>query len=168
VDELRRCPVTKVQKSRGAGSRQETWYWGAKTGDENDYGSYAMNGYFYDGGWASGQADVDNAFKDLVSVDFPSKTPVFCDGMWPDAWPKAGQRVARNLETGDNGSGMGRVSLARHNVNAKFDLSNRPSGQFGAAINIGFIDGHAASVPLEELYAQYWHATWVVSPTPPP
>jgi hypothetical protein len=36
-----------------------------------------------------------------------------------------------------------------------------------AAINIGFDDGHAQMVKLNNLWSLYWHYDWQPSATPP-
>ncbi len=59
VDELRRCPETQVQRANLAGRIDETWYWGRATKDENHYGSYSFNYWFY---------SEDNAYGHLYDT----------------------------------------------------------------------------------------------------
>jgi prepilin-type processing-associated H-X9-DG protein len=46
---------------------------------------------------------------------------------------------------------MGRFMIARH----------------GKAVNVGFADGHAATVPLRELWTLRWNPRWI-APNPLP
>ena len=164
VDELRRCPETKVQRAVNPGRVDETWYWGnySQPQNENHYGSYAFNYWLYAKDNAfGGSYDSSKLYADASDVDLPVATPAFCDGNWPDIRPDTGQTLASNLITG-SGSGFGRISLARHGSIGTADLTNvNPSGDVPGSINVGFIDGHAATTPLKELLYLSWSKIYV-------
>jgi len=139
-------------------------------------GSYCVNGWLYRLESSPGAADplggmsgfvpggaAANKSKFLQPVAKRSdQVPAFCDSTWVDTWPdnNATNRVPPTLGDGDRsqqglGSAsnfMGRVCIARH----------------GRAINVCFLDGHAGTVPLQELWNQRWHATYTPpNPSPP-
>jgi prepilin-type N-terminal cleavage/methylation domain-containing protein/prepilin-type processing-associated H-X9-DG protein len=122
-------------------------------------GSYGFNGWLYswndkhDGkggpsptsiGFAGGTWD-NTRFKVPVTRR-STEVPVFCDSIWVDFWPQKDDQPPQapsNLITGGYGGGqsmMARICIARH----------------GRAINIAYADGHAATVPLQQLWQQYW------------
>jgi len=170
---LRHCAATRIQTVRGAGTWNETWYWGGQSGNSNHWGSYALNGWFYAGGWEPYlglAADPAKAFKSAAAVAQPAKSPVFMDGIWVDAWPQATDRASANLQ-GVATAGMGgmhRIQIARHGnrpspVPAAYDVTK----PLPAAINAGFFDGHTEPIRLENLWRQYWHVDYVEPPVRP-
>lgn len=80
-----------------------------------------------------------------------NKIPVFADATWVDAWPRAEDRTPPNLRDGDRGR-QGRQYGAGENMLGRFTIARH-----GRAINIGFMDGHAETVPLDQLKRQTWH-----------
>ena len=164
IDQIRVCPVTKekiAKKRRDAvsGSLDETWVW---EGNKHHFeGSYAMNGFFYSGDWPSSWGRNVLAFRLEGELSNPSRTPVFCDSIWVDAWPSATDKPAKNLFTGDNFSdgGIARLAIPRHGGSpAVSRTSNWPVSQrLPGAINVVFADGHTDLVKLEELWNLEWH-----------
>jgi prepilin-type processing-associated H-X9-DG protein len=149
----------------------------------NQTGSYGFNGwlYYYNtaappsrgsptsstspplAGYPNPKADwfdVPNYRKRSAEV------PVFADSIWVDGWPTWLDSVPHNLNVGvylnsntqipdQSRAGlrghMGRFAIARH----------------GKAVNVVFADGHAATVPLRELWSLYWFPRYV-PPNPLP
>jgi prepilin-type N-terminal cleavage/methylation domain-containing protein/prepilin-type processing-associated H-X9-DG protein len=127
-------------------------------------GSYAFNGWLYyyntDGerGWpddlVAGMSN-DDALRFWkyrffnAPVERSSEVPCFMDSAWIDTWPDSSQKPPLTLYAPPSlvvqGNMMGRICLARH----------------GRAINMSFCDGHAATVPLEQLWALYWRPGYV-------
>ncbi|HUB25293.1 MAG TPA: prepilin-type N-terminal cleavage/methylation domain-containing protein [Tepidisphaeraceae bacterium] len=131
-------------------------------GDGNSYypGNYSNGGV----PWARG------AFIQLPWAGLPSSTvPVFSDSIWVDGWPKEcdyyggapGDTSGASLYTGElscnntlgaGGSiGINRVCIARHNG--------------GEYINVVFLDDHAETEPLHNLWSLNWHRDWNQNPT---
>lgn len=167
ADKLRICRVSRVQTAKGAGSWNKTWYWGAQSGNTNHYGSYAINGWLYAGGWENflGLAsDPRKAFRTESAVVQPAKTPTFMDANWPDAWPEAIERPVPDLANGmpQGAGGMGRIMLARHG-NSPTPPPSRidTAATIPGATIMGFMDGHTEPVRLERLWQVYWHAGYV-------
>jgi prepilin-type N-terminal cleavage/methylation domain-containing protein/prepilin-type processing-associated H-X9-DG protein len=124
-------------------------------------GSYCLNGYLLrlhsSGNNGSLVAGSQAGSKDRLLVPpfrNSSETPVLSDGVWSTGWPKETDAVPDNLydparlngaNMDINYSNMARICVARHFF----------------AINVGYLDGHAATVPLPELWQTRWHRQWV-------
>lgn len=77
-----------------------------------------------------------------------SSIPILCDGIWQDGWPQENEgppAAPRTILTGDKNGNMTRVCIARHN---------------GAHVNVVFVDGHATTVNLQDLWTLDWHRDW--------
>lgn len=125
-------------------------------------GSYTFNGWLFrnqTNSAATLQSDgLTNPAPGLwnLPANQSSTIPVFCDSIWFTAWPQATDTPA-NLYTGDmnNSIQMRRVCIARHKNSNK------------SSVNIGYLDGHAAPVSLQQLWTQKWRADWI-APQPLP
>ena len=165
---VRFCPVAQYSKQNPTmGSATAAWVWAGPndptTGIPEWSGSYTLNGWMYGGGFAQDNRPLeDKAFKRESQIAFPSQTPVFCDGMWLDAWPQETDPPARNLIQGGPVVQMTVITIARHGVGPKASFANwpAPATTLPGAINMGYCDGHVSSVPLEQLWQQYWHIGW--------
>ena len=63
---------------------------------------------------------------------------------------------------------MGRITIGRHGNLSGVDLARvNTSGSLPGSINMGFIDGHAATVPMDDLWEQYWHLGYEPPPQRP-
>lgn len=177
VRKVRLCPVAPYSKQLPQGSATTAWVWpldaamDAGTGEPIWDGSYALNGWMYAGDWTveDNRPATGNAFRKESSILYPTKTPVFCDGMWVDAWPQENQSPARNLLVGASiGGPIAVITIARHGSGPIAEAANVPPGaRLPGAINLTFADGHGELVPLENLWQQYWHLNWQ-TPTPRP
>jgi prepilin-type N-terminal cleavage/methylation domain-containing protein len=120
-------------------------------------GSYTYNGYCLSNGPSSSTALVagNQASSAAWLWNSPVKNghevPIICDGVWPSAWPKEANAVPNNLyaDTGTPpalsiGNNWTRIVVARHSM----------------AINTGFLDGHAVTTSLPELWLLKWHKGW--------
>lgn len=148
IYDLRYCPTAKTP-ARLVNSAQGSATAGWRLGKED--GSYGYNGYFYaiarnDPQLGYSPYPMQAWWQTLAPVDRPDNVPVFADANWIDGWPTHDDTVPADLTTGwDFGTPyyprqMGRFCLARH----------------GQHITVGFIDGHAALVPLRKLWALQW------------
>jgi prepilin-type N-terminal cleavage/methylation domain-containing protein/prepilin-type processing-associated H-X9-DG protein len=123
-------------------------------------GSYCLNGYLlreHSSGnngslVGSGQAGAKSRLL-IPPFRRSSETPVLSDGVWSTGWPKEADAVPDSLydparlngaNMDINYSNMARVCVARHFF----------------AINVGFLDGHASTVQLPELWQIPWHRQW--------
>jgi prepilin-type processing-associated H-X9-DG protein/prepilin-type N-terminal cleavage/methylation domain-containing protein len=166
----RLCPEARDENMARAGISDQ-WggaflCWGPAGGqikdpitDKGETGSYGINGFIYrlrgDGGNESGLlsngGNNANWFWDLP-IKRSSEVPFAADCIWENGWPKESDPVPTDLIYHDySGNMMGRFCVARH----------------GKAINIAFVDGHAATVRLNDLWRIPWHDQWKV-PNPYP
>jgi len=133
-------------------------------------GGYAYNGFQYSGGEGTGPgyplpSAAARAFGKESAIQFPAATPVFADSFWEDAWPQENDPPATDLYNGGGQvftvCGMQRLTIPRHgnrpgSVPTGFAINNLLPG----ATQMVFADGHAAQVPLEQLWLQTWCLGW--------
>ena len=154
----------------GPGGNAMAYYdntWKPNTPPKQMMGSYTYNGYClrsYDTSgsppatWSGHDSSLGGSGQaaDLSRLWVPplkktGEVPIICDGIWPTAWPKdpamKNEGVPPSLYepagTGSMniGNNWTRVCVARH----------------GAAINVGFMDGHVSKVDLVGLWSLPWH-----------
>jgi prepilin-type processing-associated H-X9-DG protein len=106
-------------------------------------------------------------FRNESGVQNPVLTPMFMDSTWINLDPVKSDSPAGNLYTGDpTQEGMPRVTIVRHGGMAPGSAPRNippvtasiPS--LPGAINMGFVDGHAEKVKLQNLWTYYWHRNW--------
>ncbi len=169
------CPSTTnlpvIPASWGPGSSVAAWrQWNADGSDPQGgwIGSYGLNGWVYNPAHGQGLysyiAQNLGSFQPAVSVqsyfwtrsNINSGVPLFADSVWEDSFPLWTDPVPGNL-TGyamsnmptpfqiDSGTGMMQAfCIDRHSM----------------AINVAFADGHAAHVPLANLWQLPWTPNW--------
>jgi len=164
VNDNRLCPVassrTPPPPDSTAGTAAAPWMWNNNT---NLTGSYSINGwlYYYDtkpNGVSTWITDKAKFFQKDTLVSMPALTPFFMDAIWPDTWPEVGDTPASDLFAGNVNSALGRISIARHPLTRQRSTSQKP---LPSAINMGFVDGHSAKVPLQKLKTVYWHVGYI-------
>src|SRR5258706_2030444 len=104
-------------------------------------------------------------FANENQIQRPVLTPVFADGIFHQVLPQADDLPSYNLylgaASGDSGF-MAYLTIPRHrgpNIRSSTPVNTslkRPGG-----INVSFIDGHVAPVPLEKLWDLYWHKDYL-------
>ncbi len=178
IDKVRLCPTAPdmpaAQRTDNASSGRvnRAWLWAFGQRAKEWQGSYALNGWFYNGDTPFFNKGDARFYLKESAVKIPAQTPAVTDSVWVDTWPNTNDPPALNLFTGDNymGNGdMSRVTIPRHGSAAltaaapNFNPKNRLPG----AINVGFVDGHASSVRLEDLWQLYWNRAWSIPPKRP-
>lgn len=150
------CPSTKIQTDDDDGTapdKDHTWYWG----QENIIGSYSINAWVQpdpDGwswGWGSvSETDSKARMFDGQYAQLRGDVGVIADAYRMDNWPSqvsgikiptAEQLIKPTDVSHDLKSFMLRFTMDRHNM----------------AINVGFVDGSAGKVTLEDLYLLKWN-----------
>jgi prepilin-type N-terminal cleavage/methylation domain-containing protein/prepilin-type processing-associated H-X9-DG protein len=170
IKDVRYCPTAPERNATlFKKTRSESWglvnrAWLVDNGGTNYYmGSYCLNGYLYtDDPWhLTGDAHAQLFLRE-TDISDPVKTPFFADSIWVDAWPLEADLPAKNLLNGDEyNGGMCRVTVPRHSASLNAAVSNfNPKNLLPGAINLGFADGHAALVRLEDLWTLTWHRNW--------
>ena len=133
-------------------------------------GSYAYNAYLLrdtpsgDNTVLYGSKGANNArnasWLYVPPVPSSSEVPAICDGVWSTAWPKEADNITgvpslyapAGTGTMNIGNNWTRICIARH----------------GMAINVGFMDGHATTVQLPDLWTLKWHKGWNLANLPTP
>lgn len=175
-------PITGITGT-SQGDAEHCWNWGAV--DPTNQGSYAINGWLYNKNSASPPTQyvpddpAGSYFQKESSVANPSQTPMFMDGIWPDVWvhndakyvDKANSSLSpfANLysplvsppsSVGAQSAPISRIMIGRHGSaapgSAPRGLIVTASTMIPGAINVSFVDGHAESVKLNNLWQYYW------------
>ncbi len=154
-----------VNQGSQLGTATTAWFYNSPGTQTTSYGSYVLNGWFYNTGnpstafqWAPGGTNSANMFWNNPSqVPGGLEVPLIAEGIWPDAWPTPLDPVPNpvNLQTGYMSYGpphMGRILIARH---------------LGSE-NLAYFDGHAEHLNnLRELWNRPWYNGWnTVNPLP--
>jgi len=186
VANIRYCPVASTDAVPSALYTSQQWQGTAAYAWGYNYatnaGSYTLNGWLYlenanSTGLAAAQTTVGQAgmFGKVDNVAHTSQTPMFCDGIWLDAFPNGGTASAVgdvlpspvNLYAGEYtkaaGQMMGRLLISRHGFKspAAAPTSNLFSGFLPGGINLAFCDGHVEFSKLDNLWSYYWNAASV-------
>jgi len=168
------CPTTPQRNYNSGdttiGSLSQPWY---VNGWESSYG---YNGHLYANmGDYMDRYGIDPKlqFNGEDNIRSPSETPVFCESVFVDEWPKETDLPPEDL-TGQTDwpalpIGMVRVALPRHGSRPGAGaLTNfNPQNILPGSINVFFSDGHAQVVKLEMLWTLQWHPNWI-TPSPRP
>lgn len=190
ANEARLCPVapeyngTGTRKSLSAptgseifwecGTLDQAWIWPTNgnwgsAAARGYQGGYAFNSWLYSGGWPSGWADENLAFKTEAAIQTPSTTPTLGDSFWVDAWPRADNRPSINGYYGWNDGGMGRYLVARHGggTGDQAKATRPPGSRLQGGANVVFSDGHGEQVRFPRLWELTWHRDYNPPDTPP-
>jgi prepilin-type N-terminal cleavage/methylation domain-containing protein len=155
-----------------AGTADSAWQW--TLSNPNYVSSYGFNKWLNSTpslSLGNGAAHPEWSFRKDAAVLKPTMTPAFMDSVWINLDPLESDQPARNLYTGDGSKeGMQRVTIARHgSASATSAPRSVLAGQkLSGSIVMGFVDGHAEPIKLENLWAQYWHANWQPPVVRPP
>ena len=147
------CPSTKEPINPDGGSPGSFEYqWRYHVMDFGAEGSYGINAWV--GGWnleayesylGSGYGDMES--KSFRSGSFAtSNVPAFADCVWVDTVPLDTDQATSltNNEIEGYDFGLDRVCIDRHEM----------------AVNVGFLDGSAKKVKLEDLWTLKWNRVW--------
>jgi len=179
------CPTAREPLANGAisggpASGGAFNAWGIAWGNTNSgftngmMGSYGFNGWLYRYGGGTGGDDnsllanagtgaqngphnlpwdtnrAKESLWQLPAVGPAAEIPTFSDSNWVDGWPHESDRIPDpgfTLMTGQKSGAeaMRRLYLSRHG---------------SAKINVSFLDGHAETVEVRNLWTLKWHRRW--------
>jgi prepilin-type N-terminal cleavage/methylation domain-containing protein/prepilin-type processing-associated H-X9-DG protein len=158
-----------------SGKSDAAWHW--TLSNPTYAGSYGYNSWL-NTGIGNVVSHPDGAFKKESEIQNSVLTPMFMDCAWINLDPTEQDTPARNLydplgsstTTSLSTEGMSRVCIARHGGAAAGSAPrNVPIGApLPGMINMGFVDGHAEHVQLQNLWNYYWHRDWVTPRIRPP
>jgi len=162
------------------GTANYAWWWTLTTPPY--FGSYAYNAWLEQETNTPMQNMENNpmySYQRESAVRWPAQTPMFCDGAWLNLDPLENDAPPRNfyaplspnspVSTG-GAEGMPRVCVDRHGGMAPGSApQNVPIGTkpLPGSIDMGFVDGHAQLVRIQDLWTYYWHLNWKPSAPPP-
>lgn len=160
-NKLGECPETSADGTPGAFRH---WNVGNSNPQLIATGAYGINGWVQKPttsgtDWGLSQSASPTPQKSwywkFPFVGTPTASiPIMGDSCWPDAWPCEDNKPPTDLTTGvgsTNSDMMRRFCLDRHSK----------------AVNIGFADNHAETVPLGQLWSLKWHSAWKATGLPP-
>ena len=176
AEKVRLCPsADKTAAANGAGACDTSWLWNPAGSGVYLTGSYEFNGWMFSGD-AGDIASFRNDLTAAETTDYPflresevqktSMTPMLSDGVWTDHWPAEGDKPNTDLYLcggTSNPATIQRVVTPRHGWKTAseaprdyVDGTPLPGG-----VDVGMIDGHVETPPLENLWNYYWHKDWV-------
>jgi prepilin-type N-terminal cleavage/methylation domain-containing protein/prepilin-type processing-associated H-X9-DG protein len=137
-------------------------------------GSYGLNDWCVSVAPDNWNQPLEESYVKESDVTLPAQVPWFGDCIWSEGSPLETDPVAMDLYTGWEdpgpiGGGISRFCIARHGYKAASAAPRQVPlyGPLVGAINMGFVDGHAGPVKLQQLWTVPWHRGWV-TPTPYP
>jgi prepilin-type N-terminal cleavage/methylation domain-containing protein len=149
-----------------AGKADSAWHWALSTPQ------YASSYGYND--WLTGGTGITDPryFANDTQVKQPAQTPMFMDAAWLNFWVTETDTPARNLYDPLGSStaiGIARICIARHGSMPPGSAPRvvPPGTRLPGKLVMSFTDGHAESVPLENLWNYYWHAQWQIPATRP-
>jgi len=172
VDQVRVCPAAKnipAGTADDSGNADTSWRRiTTSTPPKTFTGSYGYNGWMYNTPVIRGTQYPQYCFRKDSSIKRAAESPIFMDANWVDLWPLADDAPPTDLYWGDryNGGGatpgMGRACVVRHGGRspAQAPRSSPINRKMPGAINVGFADGHASTVKLDNLWQLIWHVDY--------
>ena len=186
------CPVAPNKGNPSGltnpqGTADAAWMWTISTPPYCS--SFGYNSWL-DGGFGANHTSYPiGDYKNDSSIQYPTLVPMFFDAYWINCCPGENDSPSSGSPTSGLGSGAGggagggtsynlysgnasyeginRVTVARHGT--PYAPKSLPKGSaLPGAVNIGFTDGHAENIKLQNLWTLYWHRGWVAQTTPTP
>ncbi len=167
VNNNRLCPVAGSRipppPDPMTGTAMAAWKWN-NFGNAEVIGSYSINGwlYYYDtkpDGVSTWVTDQAKFFQKEAAILHPARTPFFMDAIWPDTWPVINETPPTDLFLGNVNSAIGRICIARHPLMRGARVQNQQ--RLPGAIQMSYVDGHAAKLPLQKLKTVLWHKDYI-------
>jgi prepilin-type N-terminal cleavage/methylation domain-containing protein/prepilin-type processing-associated H-X9-DG protein len=177
------CPAAPMHGAVSGnkdGLADTAWNWAIS--DPSYSGSYGINKWLALPGGGLGNSAPGTGFPQYLyttqsTVRQPMMVPMFTDAVWINFDPLESDppttgtphNLYNPLSGGDN-EGMPRTCVARHGgVPAGAASQNVPLGAvLPGNLNMGFVDGHAEEVKLQNLWTYYWHLGWNAPKVRPP
>lgn len=198
-DAVRLCPAAKTPPPNpnpnyiNGGDVTHCWCAGAPAAVTNE-ASYAINAWMYDPGsfnvatyhFPSGDPANSSSPRGSVTtggvpfykpagIRYPSRNPIFADGMWGDGCPRQTE-TASSLQAWGAGANVDSCALSvflleRHGAGTPFALPMKsapvpaltpPLNSLPNGINVAFVDGHVQFQKLGDLFnLDIWNIGWV-------
>jgi prepilin-type N-terminal cleavage/methylation domain-containing protein/prepilin-type processing-associated H-X9-DG protein len=125
-------------------------------------GSYCFNAYLLrldisgsDGSLVGGGQATNKDWLWNVGMGRTAEIPLIMDGCWSTVWMRENQYPTATADVYD-------PMVTRGATNPDFTNYKRILvARHGLAINMSYMDGHAATVNLTDLWKQNWHRGWL-------
>jgi len=142
------CPTTRRPKENP--SLGEDWWGTAKLSWRvlEAEGSYGMNLWLDNQGEYRGDFPKEKYYAQLTIA--PGDVPLYGDSVWVGSWPEGTDQPPLDLL--GRGYAGGGFPHAKGMFMGRFAINRHRSG-----INVGFVDGHCARVPVKSLWTLNWH-----------
>lgn len=112
-------------------------------------GSYGLNAFVgYKG--SSGYGDLKMYARTIENVKDASLFPMFADALWIDAFPMG--KGYEPKPAAFEGLGTQQIDLGVEEGIMRFAIDRHALRQ-----NVGYVDGHAETIGIEQLWALKWH-----------
>jgi prepilin-type N-terminal cleavage/methylation domain-containing protein/prepilin-type processing-associated H-X9-DG protein len=153
-----------------SGSAVNAWSWFSSATVQTN-GSYTFNAWLYstvvNTQFGYGSEDLTNYFQSEAAIRHPTTTPIFADGVWPDAWPTADDQPSSDLfqlnPTVNQSGSMNVMNIARHGLAPSSSYSDVDTGSpLPGKVNVGLADGHVEVSKLDNLWSYTWSAYYAV------
>jgi len=165
------APLKNPPPKRGnrPGTANQAWVRWTEDNKTMFVGSYGYNAWLYSDirNYYPATMDEPFVFTHENSIQNAAMTPVFSDANWVDLCPKEANPPWPDVYTGApygtaNDNHMGRCTIVRHWGQAPVSAPRKlaPGAKLPGAVMVGFADGHAGSVKLEDLWNYSWHRDW--------
>ncbi len=164
---------TSTVEPAALGTADYPWSWvNWSGGTYTAQGSYGFNMWCYSDlkafpGTGIPSPDVDLfAFVKESAVVSASKTPLFADSVWVDFAMRTNHTLGTDLYDGwwDSNPGpigLGAITIARHGGKGASAAPRNFTGNIlPGRNNVGFLDGHAEAIRLNDLKSLYWNKLW--------
>lgn len=126
---------------------------GASTAKDTSQSSYGINGWLYKPGLGSGSYETSYPqyfYGGLNTIQRSSNTPIFGDCTWIGSFPLESDSPSTNPVTPFIPGQTAATGLLQ------FQMRRHPNN----TINIGFADGHAHGINVNNLANLDWHRDW--------
>ena len=175
IDKLRLCPEAATANNDNLA--QQPWWgsthsaWGNSSETNTTAGpalvsSFGLNGWLYNVNPASAIGTIGGGAPNSYTVPLQtaeSQVPAFADCVWRHVLPKPGDAP---VSTG--GGALGTLEDPSPNDLVNHPISKLIMNRHDKAINVSFLDGHASTTKLPDLYGLAWYRNWKPPTTIPP
>jgi prepilin-type N-terminal cleavage/methylation domain-containing protein/prepilin-type processing-associated H-X9-DG protein len=167
------CYNKSVGSNPDLGTADHPYQWKPQTwgGSGTTYqGGFGISGYAES---ANPYTTAANAFEKESAIKSASQTPYFADAIFADFTAATSDSSSPwdVYDGGNNGPGLCRAVIARHGgagPSAAPRSIPTGAGRLPGSSDVGFADGHAELVKLNDMWGLTWHKTWPAGTQRPP
>jgi prepilin-type N-terminal cleavage/methylation domain-containing protein/prepilin-type processing-associated H-X9-DG protein len=164
-DRLRFCPETRENAAFAAGTSiavgSAVLRWNCGGSGPATTGSYGFNGWLFSPSdtYAKGNCGNDwtaDQCYNIASARGESNIPIFADATYHDFWPDETDAPPAS----SSNPGPLTVGVVGGNARGDDTITRVTLNRHNKGVNISFLDGHADTIKLNQLWTLKWSATW--------